>query len=343
MTDTARPRRAWRIGGFFIKLLIGLLLLAALAYFGYLGMEASHRLVNQHTRNADCSTPAQLGIAYEAINYDQALEAQVTTGPTGDIECVAVGPPAGDTVVSSDGVRLAGWYVPAASGIGPTGPTVAVAHGWTNNKSGVIETLSVFHAQYNVVLFDFRNHGQSDDSQTTQGINEQFDLAAVLNWLEATKGPETIVLWGQSMGGHASVNTAAHDPRVDALILDSTHSSLTVPMANRIELDGYPFGQIGAMAGVAGAFIRTGVDVTREDPVDAIAELGTRPVLLLHAGADDTIPLADAEVMRDAALAAGVDVHLEICADAGHAEIIDTCPADYQLWVDELMARVTGG
>ncbi len=343
MTETTRPRRGPRIVGFLIRALIALLLLAALAYFGYLGMEASHRLVNQHERNADCSTPAQLGIAYEAINYDSALEAQVTAGPTGDPECVAVGPPAGEELVSSDGVRLAGWYVPAASGIGPTGPTVVVAHGWTNNKSGVLETLTVFHAQYNVVLFDFRNHGQSDDSQTTQGINEQRDLAAVLDWLVAAKGPEVVVLWGQSMGGHAAVNVAAQDPRVDGLILDSTHSSLTVPMANRIELDGYPFGQIGAMAAVAGAFIRTGVDVTREDPIDAIDDLGTRPVLLLHAGADDTIPLADAEQMRDAALAAGVDVRLEVCADAGHAEIIDACPADYQRWVDELMARVTAG
>lgn len=324
-----------------VWILIGLVALAALAYFGYLGMEASHRLVNRHTRNADCSTPAQLGIIYEPINY--ATEAQVTTAATGELECVTPGSSAGEELVSRDGVNLAGWYVPAASGIGPAGPTVVVAHGWTNNKSGVLETLSMFHAQYNVVLFDFRNHGQSEDSQTTQGINEQLDLVAVLDWVEATKGAQTVVLWGQSMGGHTAVNVAASDPRVDALILDSTHSSLLVPMANRIERDGYPFGQIGAAAGVAGAFIRTGVDVTREDPIDTIDDLGARPVLLLHAGADDTIPLTDAELMRDAALAAGVNVRLELCADAAHAEIIDTCPVDYQRWVDEFMASVPGG
>ena len=340
MTDRPRTRRARRIGGCAIQLLLGLVLLAGLAYFGYLGMEASHRLVNRHTRNADCSTPAQLGIAYEPINY--VTEAQVTTGATGENECVAPGSMAGDQLLSSDGVKLAGWYVPASSGIGPGGPTVVVAHGWTNNKSGVLETLSIFHEGYNVVLFDFRNHHQSENSETTQGINEQRDFLAVLDWLEATKGPQTIILWGQSMGGHTAVNVAADDERVDALILDSTHSSLVVPLANRIEADGYPFGQIGAAATVAGTFMRTGVDVTRDDPIDAIDELGTRPVLLLHAGADETIPLADAEQIRDAGLAAGVNVRLEVCADAGHAELIDTCPDDYRRWVDEFLALLGG-
>jgi uncharacterized protein len=340
VTDARRRRRGSWVGR-AIWFLLTLLLLAALAYFGYLGMEASHRLVNRHTRNADCSPPTTLGIAYQPINY--AVEAQVALGDTGEFTCVAPGSAAGEELVSSDGVSLAAWYVPAASGIGPSGPTVVVAHGWTNNKSGVIETLPVFQARFNVVLFDFRNHGQSENSETTQGINEQHDVRAVLDWLEAAYAPQTVILWGQSMGGHTVANVAADDPRVDALILDSTHSSLTVPMTNRIERDGYPFAPIGTAAGVAGAFIRTGVDVTSDDPIGAIAQLGARPVLVLHAGADDTIPLADAEAMRDAAAAAGVNVRLEVCADAPHAEIIDTCPADYQRWVDEFLAPFVGG
>jgi uncharacterized protein len=318
------------------------LALVAVAYFGYIGVEASHRLVNQHTRNADCSTPSTLGIAYEAINYNYLPEAEVAARASGTTECVAAGSPPRDDVVTADGVRIAGWYVSAASGIGPDGPTVVVSHGWTNNKSGVLETLSVFHDRYNVVLFDYRNHGQSDASQTTQGINEQHDLTAILDWLDAEKGPDTIVLWGQSMGGHTSANVAADDPRVDAVILDSTHSSLTVPMANRIERDGYPFGPVGAWAGILGAWVRTGVLVTADDPLGAVAELADRPLLIIHAGNDDTIPLADAERLRDAAAAAQVDVTLEVCPGAGHAEIIETCPDDYARWVAALMARLGG-
>ncbi len=38
-------------------------------------------------------------------------------------------------LVSSDGVRLAGWYIPAGSGMGPDGPTVILAHANEGNKS----------------------------------------------------------------------------------------------------------------------------------------------------------------------------------------------------------------
>jgi uncharacterized protein len=320
-----------------------LVALVTLAYFGYMAIEASHRLVNRHTRNEDCRTPSHLGIAYQAINYDYLPEAEVAARAVDSTECVATGNAPGDDLVSSDGVRLAGWYVPAASGIGLDGPTIVVTHGWSNNKSGVLETLSVMHAEFNVVLFDLRNHGQSEHSQTTQGINEQRDLAAVLDWLEATKGPEIVVLWGQSMGGHTAVNVAADDPRVDALILDSTHSRLSVPLANRIERDGYPFGGASALATALGAWVRTGVNVFSDDPITAIDDLGSRPVLILHAGADDTIPLEDAESLRDAAAAAGVDVRLEVCGEAGHADLIETCPDDYQRWIDEFLGEVIAG
>lgn len=320
--------------------LIGLLVTLAIAYFGYVGMEGSHRLVNGFGPNTDCRTPAQLGIAYEAINYDIATDGELAAREPRLDDCSAPGAAPGDALVSSDGVRLAGWYVPAASGAGPEGPTVVLSHGWNNSKSGVLDILPVFHDRYNLVMFDFRNHNQSADAQITQGINEQHDLAAVIDWLVASKRPETIVLWGQSMGGHAAVNVAADDARVDGLILDSTHSRVQVPMANRIDLAGYPFGEVGYLSVALGAWLRTGVNVLADDPITAIDDLGARPVLLIHPGRDDTIPRADAEQLRDAALAAGVDARLEVCADSGHGGPNERCPGDYRRWVEELMSEV---
>lgn len=324
------------------RTLLSVVLVTAVAYFGYMGMEGSHRLVNGFQTNSDCRTPDQLGIAYEAINYDIQTDAALAARESDMSDCSAPGQAAGDEVITADGVRLAGWYVPAASGIGPGGPTVILVHGWNDNKSGLLEDLPFFHDRYNAVLFDLRNTNQSQASQTTQGINEQRDVVAMIDWLVATKGPERIVLWGQSMGGHTAVNVAADDPRVDGLILDSTHSRVAVPMTNRIRLASYPFGEVGFLAIAFGAWIRTGVNILADDPVTAIDDLGDRPVLLIHPGHDDTIPLADAVALRDAALAAGVDARLEVCLDSGHGGPNDVCPDDYQRWIDALMERVTG-
>lgn len=323
-----------------LRLLLVLLLVAAVAYFGYMGWEGSDRLVNLDDPNRDCRTPAQIGMAYEAINYDIATDAALIEREADPWKCSAPGAAPGDELVSSDGVRLAGWYVPAASGIGPEGPTVVLSHGWNDNKSGTLEQLVFFHPNYNAVLFDYRNHGQSQDGQTTQGINEQRDLAAVLDWLVATKNPTTIAVWGQSMGGHTAVNVVADDPRVDALILDSMHSRVGVPMVNRIRGAGYPFGEVGYLGIWLGTWLRTGVNVFGDEPITAIDDLGDRPVLIVHGGRDDTIPVDDVERLFDAAIAAGVDARLEICPDAGHGGLHRECAADYGAWMDEFLAEV---
>lgn len=314
-----------------------LLILTPIAYFGYMGWDGSDRLVNGDDPNRDCRTPAQLGMDYEAINYDLATDAEMAAREADLWDCAAPGAEPGTDLVSSDGVRLAGWYVPAASGIAPDGPTVIMSHGWNDNKSGMLEQLVFFHDRYNVVLFDYRNHGQSQDSQTTQGIHEQRDLQAVIDWLVAEKDPRTIVVWGQSMGGHTAVNVTADDPRVDGLVLDVTHSRLRVPMVNRIRLAGYPFGEVGYLAIWLGTWLRTGVDVFGDEPIDAITELGDRPVLIVHGALDDTIPMSDVEELVAAGRQAGVDIRLEVCEDAGHGRVSRVCPDEYGAWLTDFV------
>ena len=41
--------------------------------------------------------------------------------------------------------RLAGWYVPSGSGSGPTGPTVILVHGWSSNKSTLLDRAALLH------------------------------------------------------------------------------------------------------------------------------------------------------------------------------------------------------
>ncbi|MEO8247710.1 MAG: alpha/beta hydrolase, partial [Chloroflexota bacterium] len=283
------------------------------------------------------------GLPYEAIGYAQEADATLAAYPDHDA-CPEQGIPAGDELRTTDGVRLAGWYVPATSGIGPTGPTVVLVHGWGSNKSELLDQVNLLAPAYNVVDFDLRGHGQSSHERpTTQGVNEQRDLETVLDWLVAHKGPTRIALLGISMGGATATGVAGTDERVNALILDSTHATLQSAVQARLDRAGYPLSLPGSWGILMGGLLRTGLDMTSADPDRAITRLGDRPVLVLVGGADASIGDDPGGRLQAAAEKAAVPVTLQTCPGAGHAELLRTCPDDYAAWVLGFLDSALGG
>jgi fermentation-respiration switch protein FrsA (DUF1100 family) len=326
-----------------IRVLIALLLIGFIGYFTYMGWSGSDQLVHPPNPNHDCRTPTVLGWEYEAINYDQATDVDLLAGEPDPTDCSQQGEGPGDEVVTTDGIRIAGWWIPAGMPIPRDGPTVVVVHGYGDNKSGMLEDAIFMHDRWNLVLFDLRNSGQSTGDETTQGINEQLDLEAMLDWVDANLHPDRLAVFGQSMGGQTSVNVVAHDERVDALILESTHDRLSSAMVARIRNAGYPFGEVGHLAIAMGTWVRTGAWVLGADPIDAIVEMGLRPVLLIHGGSDTDAPTPGATRMLDAAEAAGVPVELHLCPGANHGQTNDVCPDDYGTWLNDFLERTLGG
>jgi uncharacterized protein len=312
-------------------------LVALVTYLGYVGYEGSRQMTDAPAPSAACQTPATMGWAYEAINYDIATDADLA--PEGEpSSCGRPPTPAGDAV-AVDGVRLAGWYVPAGNGAGPAGATVVLAHGWGSNKSDMLSRAAVLHDAYNLLLLDFRNHGQSGDAATTQGVREATDLRAMIDWLEASKGPELIAVLGSSMGGATALAEADADPRVDALIVESTHATIANAAQARLERAGYPLAMPGSWAILLGGLIRTGEDISSVDPIGSIADLEGRPVLLVY-GEDEAFGPTDADDMLSAATAAGSPAELHVCAGAGHGQSLEVCPEDFSAWVLGFLQRV---
>jgi len=210
---------------------------------------------------------------------------------------------------------------------------VILAHGYEGNKSAMLAHAALLHEDYNLVLFDFRNHGQSAGTQSTQGALEQNDVKAVVDWLERAKGPDRIGLMGVSMGGAASLAESIADDRIDAVVLDSTYATVADAVQARLEADGSPLALPGAWATLLGSLIRTGQDISAVDPVQRLAHYGSRPLLIIEGGEDDAIGPTAADDLMAAAEDAGVDARLELCEPAGHGQSLEACAGEYRDWV----------
>lgn len=338
---TPETRRA-RIGQ-WVSFALAAALVALLAYLAYVGFAGSEQLTAAPNPSRACGTPADLGLAYEALNYDPGGDARLAAYPD-HADCPSQGPAAGDDLRTADGTRLAGWYVPSTGPVGPADATVVLLHGWGSNKSDLLDLVQMLVPAYNVVAFDLRHHGQSSSERpTTQGVAEQRDLEAVLDWLEAHKRPQKVALLGVSMGGATAVNLAAIDERVAAVILDSTHPTLQAAAQARLDEAGYPLSLPGSWAILMGGLLRTGIDMTSADPEQAIARLGDRPALVLVGGADRSIGPNAGQRLLAAAEEAGVRATMETCIAAGHAELVQVCPDDYRAWVLGFLDSALGG
>ena len=316
-------------------------LVALLAYLGYVGFEGSSQLIEPPAPTTDCRTPATFGWEYEAINYDPAIDEAVAAEPDPAHCGPRPSPELGDDLTTQDGVRLAGWYVPAA-GVPPSGPTLVLVHGYGSNKSNMLDRAAILHDVYNLVLYDARNHGQSAGTVTTHGVREREDLQRVIDWVEQTKAPAQLGVLGMSMGGAIALNEADTDPRVDALIIESTHATLASAAAARLDRAGYPLSLPGSWAILLGGLMRTGLDMSAADPIQAASRLDGRPILFIHGANDDALGRTDPEELLAAATEAGSPASLAICDEAGHAGSFEVCPEEYTGWVlgflDEALA-----
>ena len=324
-----------------VTFLFAALLVALAAYFGYVGFEGSRQFTEAPAPSTDCRTPATMGWEYEAVNYDQSADAALASEPD-PLNCTARSAPAGDDVLGPGGVGLAGWYIPAASGAAPSAPTVVIVHGWGSSKHDMLDRAAVLHDAYNLLIPDLRNHGQSGDAQTTQGVREAADLEAMIDWLEAQKAPTAIAVLGVSMGGATALAEANRDERIAGVIVESTHATLANAIQARLDRAGYPLSLPGSWAILLGSLMRTGVDASSIDPVLGVQRLDERPLQLVYGGADDSIGPDDATTLETAADEAGSRVGLAVCEEAGHAQSLQVCP---ELWSEAVLGfleRVIG-
>lgn len=130
------------------------------------------------------------------------------------------------TLHTPEGISLSCWLVPAP---GEAKGTVVYLHGVSECKIVGLPMAKKLHdLGYNVFLYDSRRHGDSGGTYCTYGFYEKHDATAAISNLIERQGIRTgkIGLFGSSMGAAVAIQVASIDPRVVAVVAESTFATL---------------------------------------------------------------------------------------------------------------------
>jgi fermentation-respiration switch protein FrsA (DUF1100 family) len=201
------------------------------------------------------------------------------------------------TLTTADGLHLSGWYV---SGTRPE--AIILVHGIHANRAYLLPQAFVLaQAGYSLLLLDLRGHGRSEGHEVTYGYREALDVAAAVDYLAARPEIKHIGALGHSLGGAALVRAGTTDPRLEALVIQSSFSSLTRVVDDSFNkfvlLPKWPFAPLVIVL----AELKTGVSLDQVDSARDLAAMPPRPVLFIHSADDGLFPIHHAQQMYDAA------------------------------------------
>ena len=279
----------------WLKIIIVLILVAVVAFLGisaYLGnsMTAVERV-------SITETPALYGLAYEEVSFTSQV----------------------------DELTLYGWYLPAEGD-----EVIIMVHGAEQHRAdpsvnmlGVAAGL-VEH-DYSVLMFDMRGHGESEGDRMSAGYYETRDLLGAVDYV-AGLGFEDIGVLGFSMGGATAIMTAAECDDIDAVVSDSAYADLNDMLEPQFaERTSFPTFFLRPMLVVVKFMY--GVDFASIKPVEVVGDIYPRPILFIHGGIDDTVPVAHAHMLYEASN--NPQNQLWVLPDVDHVDAYSSDPEEY--------------
>lgn len=243
-----------------IKKWFFLSLLSVFFFFILLCFCVSYLLLHPNGKKIE-RTPEQVGLSYQNIQFN-----------------------------SYDELTLKGWFIKAPN---DQKRLVIFAHGYTDNRShhpSILPLAKTFYSQnVSSLLFDFRNSGLSEGSQTTLGYKEKYDLLSAIQYAKQL-GYSEISLIGFSMGASTSLLAAEESELVMSIVSDSAFSDLHLYLSENLtvwsKLPKYPFTPIILKA----SEIMTGFKAIDVQPISAVDNMNEKPILFIHSEKDLKIP-----------------------------------------------------
>ena len=221
---------------------------------------------------------------------------------------------------ASDGVPLAGWYVP-----GEGGRAIVLLHPSGGDRRAMADRVPVFRAAgFGVLLYDARASGESGGDKRSFGYYEAADLRGALAYLRA-RGVTQIVCLGWSQGAATILMAAGNLDHVAAVVLEAGFDTL----GNDID---HAFRRRAHLPGwLAGAFFnplfehQLGFALDDFRPVDHIRQLDC-PALIIGGDHDRSAWVSDTLALFRAARA---PKELWLVAGAAHEDLYAFAPQRY--------------
>jgi alpha-beta hydrolase superfamily lysophospholipase len=184
-------------------------------------------------------------------------------------------PKASDERGRSEGLAYELW-LPQAQ---PPWPGILVLHGAGSCKENHADFARLACASgWAALTFDQRGHGESEGEMSPAAIADAGRMARLLAEVEGVD-PERVCARGSSMGGFVAIHAAATSRSLAGAIA-------ICPAGERHLLSGLRRGELEMRAD------RTALEpwLEEHDLREAVALMGPKPLLLMHAGGDDQIP-----------------------------------------------------
>ena len=213
---------------------------------------------------------------------------------------------------AADGVRLHGWWIPAA------GARVATLylHGNARNLTHRADAMRAIPAAgSSLLMLDYRGYGKSEGSPSEKGLYADAE-AGYEHLLAAGYPPERIVVYGESLGTAAAVNLASRR-KVGGVVLQAPFTS-----ARDVAWRVLP---------LLGPLLVWGFDSKRK-----ITGIGA-PLLVLHGDRDEVIAFGLGRALFEAARE---PKWFWTVRGARHNDLIEVAGAEYNQRLREFYSRL---
>ena len=223
---------------------------------------------------------------------------------------------------SKSGSQLSGWFLEAKQGKGG----VLLLHGIKSNRLQMLNRAKFLQkAGYDVLLFDFQAHGESEGEQITFGHLEALDAESAFDYLQDRLCYPSVGVIGVSLGG-ASALLGNVKLKAKALILESVYPSIEEAIDDRLEI----------YLGVIGSYFsplltlqlqpRLGIGIDDLKPIEQLKKVKDA-VMIVTGSADKHTTLAESKRMFEEA---NEPKELWVVEGAGHVDFDELDREEYK-------------